>query len=94
MGFDVELSDPFEAVTTFRASVHDYSVSLIFRLTVSDGEEINITHYVDNIKCTSVLITPSGPTITGFTPGGGYEGTDVQINGTNLMALRYSSEGC
>lgn len=85
LGFDVELSDPSSAVTTFRASVHDYSVSLIFRLTVSDGGVINITHYVDNIKCTSVLITPSGPTITGFTPSGGYEGTGIQINGTNLM---------
>ncbi|NLX47072.1 MAG: hypothetical protein GXY70_02710 [Euryarchaeota archaeon] len=84
LGFDVELSDPYAAITTFRASIHDYSVSLIFRLTVSDGDEINITHYVDNIKCTSVLIAPSGPTITGFTPAGGYEGTDICITGTNL----------
>lgn len=85
LGFDVELSDPFAARPTFRAIIFDYSVSLIFRLTVSDGQDINITHYVDNIKCTSVLITPSGPTITGFTPSGGYEGTGIQINGTNLM---------
>jgi len=83
-GFDVELSDPYDDSPTFRASIDDYSVSLIFQLTVSDGEDIEVLHYTDNIKRTSVLITPSGPTITGFTPGGGYEGTDICITGANL----------
>lgn len=85
LGFDVDLSDPYDDRPTFRASINDYSVSLVFQLTVSDGEDIEVEHYTDNIKRTSVLITPSGPTITGFTPSGGYEGTDIQINGTNLM---------
>ncbi len=85
LGFDVELSDPYDDNPTFRASIGDYSVSLVFQLTVSDGEDIEVEHYTDHIKRTSVLITPSGPTITGFTPAGGYEGTDVCITGTNLM---------
>lgn len=88
LGFDVELTNPYSAMTSFRASIRDYGVSLVFRLTVSDGDEISIPHYVDHIKCTSVLITPCGPTITGFTPSGGYEGTRVQINGTNLMGAK------
>ena len=84
LGFEVQLSDPYDDRPTFRASIDDYSVSLVFQLTVSDGEDIEVAHYTDNIKRTSVLITPSGPTITGFTPGGGYEGTDICITGTNL----------
>jgi len=84
LGYEVELSDAYDDRPTFRASIDDYSVSLIFQLTVSDGEDIEVEHYTDHIKRTSVLITPSGPTITGFTPAGGYEGTDICITGTNL----------
>jgi len=88
LGFDVELSDPYDDRPTFRANIRDYSVSLVFQLTVSDGQDIEVEHYTDNIKRTSVSITPTGPAITGFTPSGGYEGTDVQINGTNLMGAK------
>lgn len=85
LGFEVVLSDPYDDSPTFRANIRDFSVSLVFQLTVSDGEDIEVEHYTDNIKRTSVLITPTGPTITGFTPSGGYQGTSIQINGTNLM---------
>ncbi len=85
LGFDVELSDPHDDRPTFRANIRDYSVSLVFQLTVSDGGDIEVPHYTDNMKRTSVLITPTGPSITGFTPALGYEGTDVCITGSNMM---------
>lgn len=93
LGFDVELSDPYDESPTFRANINDYSVSLVFQLTVSDGNDIEVLHYTDHIKRVSVLITPAGPTITGFTPSGGYEGTDVCITGTNLKGAEIRIAG-
>lgn len=92
-GFSVTLSNPTAASPTFIPSILDYEVVLIFRLTVSDGQEITVEHYVGNIKCTSVRVLPIGPTIGGFTPGGGWEGTQVCINGTNLMGAQITIGG-
>ncbi len=85
LGFSVTLSGANTAVATFVPNIRDYEVSLMFRLTVSDGQEINVEHYTDNMKITSVRVTPTGPSITGFTPAGGFEGTWVCITGANLM---------
>lgn len=86
--YEVTLSDPFSASPTFRASIDDFPVNLIFQLTVSDGKAIEVPHYSDNVKRTSVLVTPSAPTITGFTPSAGYQGTHVCITGTNLKGAQ------
>ena len=83
-GFDVTLSNQNAAVTTFTPNIRDYAVELIFQLTVSDGQDLPY-HYVDHLARTSVLVTPTGPSISGFTPEGGWEGGWVKITGTNLM---------
>ncbi|MCG7844783.1 MAG: PKD domain-containing protein, partial [Methanomassiliicoccales archaeon] len=88
MGFPVTLSNADSAVATFTPSIRDYEVSLIFQLMVSDGQEVSIAHYTDNVKRTSVRVTPLPPSISGFTPAGGFEGTRVCITGSDLMGAQ------
>jgi len=84
-GFPVTLSNTSSAVASFVPNIRDYVVTMTFQLTVSDGQDITIERYTDNVKRVSVTVTPTGPSITGFTPDEGFEGTKVRIEGSDLM---------
>ena len=93
LGFPVTLAGANTAVATFVPNIRDIVITMMFRLTVSDGQEINVEHYTDHMKVTSVRVAPAGPSISGFTPSNGFEGTKVCINGTNLMGAQVRING-
>jgi hypothetical protein len=85
-GFTVTLENENTSTPTFIPSINQYTVIFIFELKVSDGIEITPLDplYPNTIFRAEVQVNPTGPTITGFSPTNGWEGTPVSINGANL----------
>lgn len=82
--FRVSLENPNTARPTFVVpNIRDIPVTLMFELTVSDGIE-HVTFCADSINRVSIKVNPTGPTITSFSPTGGWAGVPVTIQGTNL----------
>ncbi len=83
-GREVVLSGPGTATPSFTPYIEDYQVNFVFELRVSDLKEYEGL-WLFNVTRVSVIVTPSPPEITSFTPDTGWKGTTIKILGTNMM---------